>query len=420
MRNIIYKVIREYINEIRMPKGFWLDKEDLRKEALKYTTRKDFRTKSPLAYRWALKYDLFGDTITHLGPKLDRKPSGYWTKEKVQKEALKYTTKKEFFEKSSQAANWAKANGFIPEITKHMEIIGDLYRRAVYSWEFSDNTVYVGLTYNLKTRAASHLDPSGKTQVSKYILKTKLVPTFKLISDYVSTKEAQNLESCTIEDYKDKGWKILNKAKAGGLGTCRRKWTDDAIRDEAKKYDNVADFKKYAYSAYVSAQKYGIFDEVIKNMKRKVVSLTDQEIRDIASKYQSKSLFIKNEPSAVQAARLRGIYDEITKDMVKSKHDTSNFIPPTNEEILTVAKQYSNMKSFRDENPTHYDVANKNGLLSKIREIFGKSFTRWDLDKLKDFTKDIKTRWEFQQINPSAYQSARRQGFLDILFLPKE
>jgi predicted GIY-YIG superfamily endonuclease len=301
-----------------------------------------------------------------------------------------------------------------------MEIIGDLYRRAVYSWEFSDNTVYVGLTYNLKTRAASHLDPSGKTQVSKYILKTKLVPTFKLISDYVSTKEAQNLESCTIEDYKDKGWKILNKAKAGGLGTCRRKWTDDAIRDEAKKYDNVADFKKYAYSAYVSAQKYGIFDEVIKNMKRKVVSLTDQEIRDIASKYQSKSLFIKNEPSAVQAARLRGIYDEITKDMVKSKHDTSNFIPPTNEEILTVAKQYSNMKSFRDENPTHYDVANKNGLLSKIREIFGKSFTRWDLDKLKDFTKDIKTRWEFQQINPSAYQSARRQGFLDILFLPKE
>ena len=85
MRNIIYKVIREYINEIRMPKGFWLDKEDLRKEALKYTTRKDFRTKSPLAYRWALKYDLFGDTITHLGPKLDRKPSGYWTKEKVQK-----------------------------------------------------------------------------------------------------------------------------------------------------------------------------------------------------------------------------------------------------------------------------------------------------------------------------------------------
>jgi hypothetical protein len=365
------------------------------------------------------RIDLFGDTITHLGPKQDRKPSGYWDYEKLKAEAFKYQSKKEFGEKNKGAVSTAKKMGIWDEITAHMKPLGSLYERAVYAWEFPDKSVYVGLTYNLEQRAIAHLDSEGKTQVSRHIKNSKLIPTFKLVSDYVVQNEAQNLENCTIEAYKSNGWNVLNVKKAGGLGSCRRKWTDDAIRDEAKKYDNVADFKKYAYSAYVSAQKYGIFDEVTKDMTRKYKSFSDDEIRKIASKYTNKSSFIKNEPEVVGAARARGLFQDLVKDMEKSPRDTSSFVAPTDEEIFTLAKKYSSMKPFRDDNPIHYNVAYKKGLLPKLREIFGKSFTRWDLEKLKDVSKDIKTRGEFQSINPSAYQSARRQGYLDVLF-PKE
>ena len=159
--------------------------------------------------------------------------------------------------------------GIWDEITFHMETLGSLYQRAVYSWEFADNSVYVGLTFNLVLRGSQHLDPEGKTQVSKHIKKTGLSPIFVLVSDFVDQSEAQNLENCTLEDYRSKGWNILNKVKTGGLGSCRRRWTYDALKSEASKYDNVSDFKKYSHSAYVSAQKYGYFNELTKYMKRK-------------------------------------------------------------------------------------------------------------------------------------------------------
>jgi len=246
-----------------------LSPKDVETEALKFSTRKDFRTKSPLAYRWAIKYNLFGNTITHLGNTLNRKEAGYWDYEKLKAEAFKYKSKKEFSEKNSAAVSVAKQKGIWDEITSHMETLGSLYQRAVYAWEFPDNSVYVGLTFNLELRGSQHLDPEGKTQVSKHIKQTGLIPIFVLVSDFVDQTEAQNLENCTVEDYRSKGWNILNRVKTGGLGSCRRKWTYDTLKDEASKYDNVGDFKKNSYSAYVSAQKYGFFNELTKDMKRR-------------------------------------------------------------------------------------------------------------------------------------------------------
>jgi hypothetical protein len=255
-------------NLIKTKQTFWTP-ERVTQESQKYNNRNDFRTNSPTAYRWAIKYELFGDTILHLGDTQDRKDAGYWDYEKLKAEALKYQSKKEFIEKNQGAVSTAKHMGIWDEITAHMETLGSLYQRAVYAWEFPDNSVYVGLTFNLELRGSQHLDPEGKTQVSKHIKQTGLIPIFVLVSDFVDQTEAQNLENCTVEDYRSKGWNILNKVKTGGLGSCRRRWTYDALKDEASKYDNVGDFKKYSYSAYVSAQKYGFFDELTKDMKRR-------------------------------------------------------------------------------------------------------------------------------------------------------
>ena len=84
-----------------------------------------------------------------------RKPNGYWTKERCYDIALKYDTRKEFSKhvahKIAQKHNW------LDEICYHMKIIGNIKKRCIYAIEFSDNNVYVGLSYNYEKRFLEHL-----------------------------------------------------------------------------------------------------------------------------------------------------------------------------------------------------------------------------------------------------------------------
>ncbi len=57
-------------------------------------------------------------------------------------------------------------------ICSHMSIIGNMFIKDVYiRFEFDDNSVYIGLTYNLNKRSESHFK-SSHSQVNKHISKT--------------------------------------------------------------------------------------------------------------------------------------------------------------------------------------------------------------------------------------------------------
>ena len=58
------------------------------------------------------------------------KPSGYWTKERCQEEALKYKTKTEFINNSKGAHSSAYKNGWLDEMCSHMiKLIGDKWTK---------------------------------------------------------------------------------------------------------------------------------------------------------------------------------------------------------------------------------------------------------------------------------------------------
>jgi hypothetical protein len=82
----------------------------VKEEALKYTKRNDFRQKSPSAYISAQRNNWLNDICSHM---IDgRKPNGYWTIDKVKEEALKYNSRKSF-EKGSTSYQIAYRNGWI-------------------------------------------------------------------------------------------------------------------------------------------------------------------------------------------------------------------------------------------------------------------------------------------------------------------
>jgi len=81
-----------------------------------------------------------------------RKPRNYWTKEKCREDALKYKSRNEFSLYSSIAYRTALNNNWLDDISVHMEIFGNRMFRCIYSYEFPDNHVYVGLTHDIKER----------------------------------------------------------------------------------------------------------------------------------------------------------------------------------------------------------------------------------------------------------------------------
>jgi len=310
----------EFMGEGRVSPIKW-NLEMLKGIAAQYPTRGDLKVGNRRAYNYMLTRGLLDEFYGTS----QRNPSGYWTKEKAHDEALKYTNRRDFGLGSPKAVSAAKANGWWDEITSHMEYLGHLYERAVYAWEFPDNHVYVGLTDDLARREKQHLDPEGRTRVSEHIVKTGLTPLIKKISDYIDVKEAQELERCSVDLYKNGGWIILNKVKAGGLGACKKVWTKDKVEEEAKKYTTRKDFKKNSHSAYVIAVREGWIDDVTQHMTwLQGKPWTIDALKNEISKFRTLPELRKGNPSVYSAVYRLGLSDELFKNLKKRYYPKKN------------------------------------------------------------------------------------------------
>jgi hypothetical protein len=195
--------------------------------------------------------------------------------------------------------------------------------------------------------------------------KTGLAPIRKSKTVYINREEAKDMEGKILQDYKDKGWNILNRAKTGGLGGGTKKWTKENIQKESLKYDNLSDFYKFAPSAINAAKSFGqdFYNQVTSHMNKKITYWSDEMLKDEALKYQTKQDFRDNNERAYNTAKRRGedFYNQIT----------------------------SHMKPQR---------------------------TYWSDEMLRDESSKYETRTKFARNNPSAYATARRRGLLDSLF----
>lgn len=198
-------------------KNFKWTKEICQQEALKYKFRKEFQNGSNRIYH-AAKYNGWLDEICkHM--KYKKLPNRYWHDiENCRREALKYKTKTEFVKKSQHVYCISLKYGWLDEICKHMTPIGDRYHKCIYSYEFPDNHVYVGLTRNIEIRETSRRNDVNDA-VTKHISETKLAPIRKQLTEYVPVEKAIILEGEYLNKYIFDGWIPLNRAKTGGIGS---------------------------------------------------------------------------------------------------------------------------------------------------------------------------------------------------------
>jgi len=184
------------------------------------------------------------------------------------------------FTKSSIYSNCARY-GLLPQIREFLPLNPDAYKtkRVIYAFEFSNKSVYVGLTCRPEVRYQEHTTKE-KTAVGRFIKSHPEVTfEYKVISVPLSPKEASILEQETLEDYLKKGWIALNKMSPGGLGKVKHWWTKEKCKVFADLcYSREELHRKYprAYSSIQRNLWYDLYDHMpLYSVKSRVKPVVD-------------------------------------------------------------------------------------------------------------------------------------------------
>ena len=290
-------------------RNYWT-KERCKEEAFKYLSADDLKLNNNYVYvkcfknNWLIEfYDNFN------------KRDIIWTKERCKEEALKYKTRTEFKNNSYHAYKYSLLNFWIDDICSHMPIIGNMYKRCIYAFEFTDKYVYIGLTYNIDKRSESHYKDSN-SQVNKHMMSTKLEPKIIKLTDYIDVEIAKEKEFEYIELYKNMGWYILNIQKAGNTGGIK-KITEELCREEISKYTSLNLFRNEKPNIYSNVIRNGwkyLLSDLDRNSKVKGY-WTKEKCIEISIKYSYRIDFFKNDSNVYNISRKKGWLDEICSHM---------------------------------------------------------------------------------------------------------
>jgi predicted GIY-YIG superfamily endonuclease len=217
-------------------------------EIKKHETLEEFRNNCYGGYQACIKNGWLDEIKKHLIHKKS------WTREMCHEKALLCSTKSEFQHSYPSAYCKAHKNGWLDEICTHMKKIGNYKKRCIYVWEFEDMSAYVGLTYSLDNRTERHIN-DNKSSVNKHLIICS--GTCKQLTEYIDVDEAIKKESYYINLYRDSGWFVLNKVKAGSIGGNKIIWNENNF--------NIL-FKNIKYNKNILRNHYkGAYSAALKN-----------------------------------------------------------------------------------------------------------------------------------------------------------
>jgi len=282
-----------------------LNDEFVLSDATKYRTKTEWKKKSFPYYNYAKKHGL----IQKICFIIQKKPHNYWTKERCILDAKKYKTKTDWAKNSISGYGKAQRNNWLSVCCEHMEIIGNKYNRMIYSYEFPNKYVYIGLTGNPIRRKNYHLN-NNNSPVKKHINKYKEMPKYKELTNYLDKDIASCEEKNHIKQYKIDNWKILNIKRGGGLGGITRKWTYEKCRLESLKHETKKAWRLSSPSSYNTSIKNNWINEFslhLIELRKPNHYWTYENCLIDSKKYNTKSEWKKNSYGYVVALKNKWI-----------------------------------------------------------------------------------------------------------------
>jgi len=293
-----------------------------------------------------------------------RKQNGYWTLEKCKEEALKYSSKTEWFKASSSSYNAAKTHNWFDECVAHMI----MKVRPIYSIEECKEIA-------LRYKSSSEWENNSSGSYSAALRNNWLVDC---CSHFVLKQKKSghwNLQNCQIEalkfktrgEWQDKSASSYGSALAKGfLEDCcqhmeqivkpSNHWTFDNCKSEALKYSSKAEWKKHSNSSYLTSSRNKWVKELSSHMKRPKSHNLKWSLElciEDAKKYKTKEEWRSIKGSGYTIASKNKWLDQCCGHM-KKMGGTSM----AEQEILTLVKQeYPSARSKRFTTHTDQFIA---------------------------------------------------------------
>lgn len=282
------------------------------------------------------------------------KPKGYWTPETIREEAKKYRTKTEFTINSQVAFNHSlQYEGLLDDIFPKKEPLSytfeqckELVKPYNSRMELSRNNNKLYL-YVKNNGWLEELIPDMRYhKMSKYSVESikELAKNYQYISDFV----------------KDHPGPYDYAHRYGLVPTLfperKRKWTEEKIIQELKKFESKRMVAKNNQSLYNTAQRKGLLEQVFP--KQIGVKWTEQRILEELSKYENRKDLYRQNPSLYQIARTGKYLDKILPSTRKNKW--------TDEKIISELRKYKNRREVFHNNYNLYQISLKSGHLNTI------------------------------------------------------
>lgn len=314
--------------------------EELAAVASRFDDLVEFKEKEPRTYSVIHNRGLYDK----LCARMKRGKKVRYSDEELAEIASGYNSMQKFYTERKGAFLAICRRGLIAKLCNQMERQGSLYKRKIYVFTFSDGYAYVGLAKDPKVRYRQHTTPQKKiSPVYKHIQETDATFEFVLLTEWLDKDVAAKVEDDYIKQYKVDGWKMLNTARGGGLGSLTRFYTDKRILQEVEKYEYFEDFKDGSPGFYRYIRIHHLKDKYCANMKHRKMTDTDR-MAIIASCKSNGELWKKN----------RTVYKWLHKH-----HRLFEFFPKeerylTDDERMAIIKTCKTRSELRQKSPREY------------------------------------------------------------------
>lgn len=355
-------------------------------------------------------------------------PKGYWVdKEKVFKEARKYKYKSEFRHKAPSAYKSALLHHWLGEMEFETKVSkgdprGPIHIIYVYIDEVN-KYAYVGATNDMKRRDWEHKNQKNDPVYKYFYSKSLKIPAYKILLDGLTIVERQREERVQSLYYRDVlHYTLINNINltgenVGSVGSLIKKWTKKAVLREAEKYKTPIEFFTKSAGAYDAALKYKMMNNETfpwfysKRMPPRWWSVKEHVFEE-SKNYKSWNEFFLKSPAAHFSARKHKWEDEMTwllRDQVPQGYWQNE------ENVIEESKKYSTRTDFFKGCHAAYDYAAKNNLWEKMPWIKTKvkEHGYWTKERVFEEGGKYSTKMEFKRGAPTAYSLATKNNWIN-------
>jgi len=214
---------------------------------------------------------------------------------------------------------------------------------------------------------------------------------------------------------KKKGWlEEINK-----FIPRKRKWDLPSLKIEAKKYKTRSEFMKSNISAYNTALKSEYYDEIVQHMGEPnkfepKVKWTKDIVYDLYQSCKSlKELRNNHGQKIITIAKNKGWHNEFSKHFTKESHPNLIW---TFDKVKNEALKYKTRKEFGQNSPSAYQRAITMEWIDQITTHMEKGYTKWTKEKMMEIISECKTIKDVKQKSPSLYVYIKRKKIGHTLF----